>query len=51
MIIRKQSHEREEERMTREEAWDLLKSDIDINGSGGWDCNYICDFINANWEE
>ena len=36
---------------TREEAWDLLKSDVDINGSGGWDCNYVCDFIDANWEE
>ena len=26
---------------TKEEAWDLLQSDVDINGSGGWDCNYM----------
>ena len=36
---------------TKEEAWDLLKSDIDINGSGGWDYDYVQNFININWEE
>ena len=36
---------------TRAEAWELLKDGVNINGSGGWDYNYVCDFINANWEE
>ena len=36
---------------TREEAWDLLKNDVDINGSGGWDYDYVQNFININWEE
>ena len=35
---------------TREEAWDLLKNDTDIDGSGGWDYDYVQDFINKNWE-
>ena len=26
---------------TREEAWNLLKDDTDIDGSGGWDYDYI----------
>lgn len=34
---------------TREEAWDLLKDDTNINGSGGWDYEYIQDFL-KNWE-
>ena len=35
---------------TKEEAWELLKDDTDINGSGGWDYNYIQNFL-KNWEE
>lgn len=35
----------------RSEAWDLLKDSADINGSGGWDYDYVLEFINANWEE
>ncbi|MBS5368586.1 MAG: hypothetical protein KHY19_03840 [Coprobacillus cateniformis] len=34
---------------TREEAWDLLKDDTNIDGSGGWDYEYIQDFL-KNWE-
>ena len=30
---------------TKEEAWELLKDDTDINGSGGWDYNYIQNFL------
>ena len=33
---------------TREDAWDLLKDDTDINGSGGWDYKYIQQFL-ENW--
>lgn len=36
---------------TREEAWALLKDDTDINGSGGWDYNYVRSFIEGNWDE
>lgn len=36
---------------TRAEAWELLKDDTDINGSGGWDYNYVQEFINTYWEE
>lgn len=35
---------------TREEAWNLLKDDTDINGSGGWNYDYIQEFL-KNWEE
>ena len=35
---------------TRKEAWEILKDDTDINGSGGWDYNYIQDFL-KNWDE
>lgn len=35
---------------TREEAWSLLKDDTDINGSGGWDYDYIQRFLKT-WEE
>ncbi len=35
---------------TREEAWNLLKDDIDINGSGGWNYDYVQEFL-KNWEE
>jgi len=34
----------------RDEAWELLKEDTDVNGSGGWDYEYIQNFL-KNWEE
>lgn len=36
---------------TRKEAWELLKDDVDINGSGGWDYDYVQEFLNINWSE
>ena len=36
---------------TREDAWNLFKDDPDIDGSGGWDYDYIQEFINGNWDE
>ena len=36
---------------TRSEAWNLLKDETDIGGCGGWDCDYVQEFINSNWEE
>ena len=36
---------------TREEAWNLLKDDTDIDGSGGWDYDYVQEFVNSNWDE
>lgn len=35
---------------TKEEAWDLLKDNVDVAGSGGWDYSYVQKFINSNWE-
>lgn len=35
---------------TREEAWNLLKGDTNINGSGGWDYEYVQEFL-KNWEK
>ena len=35
---------------TRKDAWNLLKEDTDTNGSGGFNCNYIQEFINNNWD-
>lgn len=35
---------------TREEAWNLLKDDTNINGSGGWDYDYVQKFL-GNCEE
>ncbi len=35
---------------TREEAWELLKDDTNINGSGGWNYDYVQEFL-KNWEE
>lgn len=35
---------------TREDAWNLLKDDTDINGSGGWNYEYVQEFL-KNWEE
>lgn len=34
---------------TREEAWNLLKDITDINGSGGWDYDYVQEFL-KNWD-
>ena len=37
---------------TKEEAWNLLlKDDTDIDGSGGWDYDYVQAFINGNWDK
>ena len=36
---------------TREDVWNLFKDDTDINVSGGWDYDYIQEFINENLEE
>lgn len=35
---------------TKQEAWNLFAGDIDINGSGGWNYNYIKEFIERNWK-
>lgn len=35
----------------REEAWNLLKDDTNINGSGGWDYEYIQEFLDENFGE
>lgn len=35
---------------TREEAWNLLKDNTNINGSGGWDYDYVQEFL-KNWDE
>ena len=35
---------------TREAAWELLKDDCDIDGSGGWDLEYIQHFLDENFE-
>ena len=35
---------------TREEAWNLLEGDTDTDGSGGWDYDYVQEFL-KNWEE
>lgn len=34
---------------TREEAWALLKSNTDINGSGGWCYEYVQEFLDENF--
>lgn len=36
---------------TRAEAWDLLKDDTDIDGSGGWSYEYVQEFLNENLDE
>ena len=36
---------------TKEDAWNLFKDDTHIDGSGGWDYDYIQEFINENWDE
>ena len=35
----------------RLEAWNLLESSTDINGSGGWSYDYVIEFIDSNWDE
>lgn len=35
---------------TREEAWNLLRDDTNINGSGGWDYEYVQEFL-KNWDK
>lgn len=35
---------------TREEAWELLKDYTDVDASGGWDYEYVQEFL-KNWEE
>lgn len=35
---------------TRDEAWNLLKDETNIDGSGGWDYEYVQEFL-KNWEE
>lgn len=35
---------------TREEAWELLKDETDIDGSGGWNYEYVQDFL-RNWDD
>lgn len=35
---------------TKEEAWELLKNNTDINSSGGWNYEYVQEFL-KNWDE
>ena len=35
----------------KKEAWELLKSETDINGSGGWGYDYIQELINTSFED
>ena len=37
------------EASTREEAWDLLKDTTDIDGCGGWNYDYVQEFLNENF--
>ena len=34
---------------TKEEAWNLLRDDVDIDGSGGWDYEYVKNFIDTSF--
>lgn len=36
---------------TQEEAWALLEDEADIDGSGGYDLEYITNFIRTNFDE
>ena len=36
---------------TKEDTWNLFKDDTDIDGFGGWDYDYVQEFINENWDE
>lgn len=35
---------------TKGEAWNLLKDNTDINSSGGWNYEYVQEFL-KNWDE
>lgn len=35
---------------TKKEAWNLLKDNTDINSSGGWNYEYVQEFL-KNWDE
>ena len=35
---------------TREDAWNLLKDITNINGSGGWDYDYVQELL-KEWDE
>ena len=35
----------------KKEAWKLLKPLTDINGSGGWDYDYVQELINESFDE
>lgn len=35
---------------TKGETWNLLKDDTNINGSGGWNYDYVQEFL-KNWED
>lgn len=35
---------------TKEEAWNLLKDNTDINSSGDWNYEYVQEFL-KNWDE
>ena len=35
---------------TKVEAWNLLKDNTDINSSGGWNYEYVQEFL-KNWDE
>lgn len=37
--------------VSKKQAWELLIDDTDVNGSGGWDYDYVQSFINKNWED
>lgn len=38
------------EACTREEAWEILKDGTDIDGSGGWDYDYVQEFLSNHFE-
>ena len=35
---------------TKAKAWELLKDETDINGSGGWGYDHVMKFLDTNWE-
>ena len=36
---------------SKEDAWNLLKDNTDIDGCGGWNYEYVMQLLNSNWEE